>query len=409
MRRTAFQRLSIVFLALVSGAIVFIRVPAHATRSGSCRVEDVTRGTAPGADLQRAIDAADPGDTITIKHECVGTFRVEKDLSLVGKTTVGAPGPVLRSAGMRVLRVSASVTVTNLKITGGYAGREGYGGGIFNTGSLTLRDTVVCRNTAEIGGGVFTAKRATLTLSGSSSVRRNNAFWGGGIFDNRRSSVTLDDTSSVRGNDAGSGQGGIYNVGTLVMNDTSSVRGNSAVESAGGIGNSGSVTLNDDASVRRNTAKYAAGIDNVGILTLNDKSSVRGNSAQQGVGGIFTTGTVTLNGRSSVRDNEARHRAGGVEVPRHGIVVLAGSSSVTGNAAGSGGGIHVRGGTVILRSSSIVTENTASNVGGGVYIHGTTSVVSACDASGVDEWTGTVEPNDPNDFKDGEVTKVTCS
>ena len=59
----------------------------------------------------------------------------------------------------RVLQVDSSVTATisGLKITGGNG--VAFGGGIYNTGSLTVDRSEIDGNSAEIGGGIYSARR----------------------------------------------------------------------------------------------------------------------------------------------------------------------------------------------------------------------------------------------------------
>ncbi len=74
-----------------------------------------------------------------------------------------------------------------------------------------------------------------------------------------------------------------------------------------------------------------------------------------------------------------------------------------------GGGISLIGsvphnGSVTLKGSSSVYDNTAAT-SGGIYLSedGTTAPATR---TSVDEWIGTVEPNDPNDFLDSDVTLI---
>jgi len=85
---------------------------------------------------------------------------------------------------------------------------------------------------------------------------------------------------------------------------------------------------------------------------------------------------------------------------------LQGSSSITGNNATSGGGIYNRG-TVTLQGSSSITGNNATSGGGGIYNYNYDGTVRACNSSGVNEWTGAISPNTPDDPP--TITSITCS
>ena len=258
-------------LGLVTG-ILAVGVPGAGAVLNTCRAENVTQGGTSRPNLQAVIKAASPGDTIEVRHRCVGSFRIRKDLILVGKATPGSSLPVLDANGAgRVLLVSGQVTLINLQITGGRV--RSNGGGIRNAGgTLVLRGTLVRGNTAVFGGGIENTG-GTLILMDSSSVRGNKAErYAGGILNQEGGAVSLNVSSSVRGNEAGEFGGGIVNLGTLTLNDSSSVRGNSATGSGGGIANfnAGNVSLNDSSSVSGNEAGEFGG----GILNRRGRGAI---------------------------------------------------------------------------------------------------------------------------------------
>ena len=467
---------ALVTLGLVVGSLVAV-IPSAAAAENTCRAANVTQGTPSRSNLQAAINAAHRGDRISVKGVCVGSFTIDKDLTLVGKPNPQGSKPVLHGEGAweRVLRVTGRVTLTNLKVTGGLtrgaqAGHVGggilvwkggiltlnrsvvlgnssksEGGGIANYGRLVLNGSSVTRNSAGAGGGI--SNYGMLVLNGSSSVRGNTADWGGGIAN--YGTLVLNDSSTVGGNGAYEGGGILLETArhgpdpTLTMNDSSSVRGNEAMIDGGGIlFSSGTVTLKNSSSVRGNWAKgsdlagYGGGIAVLGggtlvmrhsssvsantgslgggifldalwpTVTMSGSSSVHGNTAEDG-GGIFNLGKLTMNDISSVTANTADSGGG---IRSQGTVAMNDSSSVNGNTAeGTGGGISLGGsvpynGSVTLKGSSSVYDNTAAT-SGGIYLSGD-GTISACDATGTDEWIGTVEPNIPNDFLDGDVPLI---
>ena len=61
----------------------------------------------------------------------------------------------------------------------------GFGGGIYNAGTLTVTGGVVSSNVAGAGGGIYNAGTATVghcTLSGNAAVSGNIYSTGGGIY-----------------------------------------------------------------------------------------------------------------------------------------------------------------------------------------------------------------------------------
>jgi hypothetical protein len=194
--------------------------------------------------LQAAQDAAAAGDTLWVRGRCFGTTTITKDLTLTGQQPRGFPSPTLDGASQNlVLSITAGVAVTINTLTIGDGNTE-VGGGISNSGTVTLNDSTITGNNAFNGGGGISNDGGLVTLNGSSSVSGNYGFNGGGI--SNTGTVTLNDSSSVSGNTAGFAGGGIFNTGTVNLNDSSSVSGNSADFAGGGIFNypGGTVNLN---------------------------------------------------------------------------------------------------------------------------------------------------------------------
>ncbi|MFN8678598.1 MAG: hypothetical protein U0Z70_19635 [Thermomicrobiales bacterium] len=212
----------------------------------------------PTDDLQAAINAATSGSMLRL---CAGTFRVtstlviEKDLTLAG---AGAEETILDGEDqVRVLAVGGAriVTVRDLTITRGFAGGEVRGGGIVNSGDLTLRRVTVSFCDAHKGGGVALFVGSKLTMNENSVVEHNTSRHdGGGILND--GTVTMNEGRFVSGNTAGQGGGGIMSlVGHLTMNGGSFVVENTALGASGGggIGRFGdNVTLNPGSTVAGN-------------------------------------------------------------------------------------------------------------------------------------------------------------
>jgi hypothetical protein len=160
--------------------------------------------------------------------------------------------------------------------------------------SLDLLTIAGGTSTTTVNGGgvssVFTVNSGTVTLSGL-TVTKGSDDRGGGIYNSGTLSIN---SSTVSGNSAPGGLGGgIYNSGTLTI-DSSTVSGNTA--SLGGLGggienNGGTLTINSS-TVSANPATLGGGISSSGALTINS-STVSSNTASLG-GGISNTGTATI-------------------------------------------------------------------------------------------------------------------
>lgn len=128
-----------------------------------------------------------------------------------------------RISGVRPFAIAASTTVTmrNITITGGETTVFGYGGGIFNQGTLTLINGVIHNNWADDGGAGI-SNSGTLTIT-NSTIRDNEAFnVGGGIVNSDTLFIT---NSTISGNIVGNSGGGIYNSGEIHLTN-STISGN---------------------------------------------------------------------------------------------------------------------------------------------------------------------------------------
>src|SRR5438128_1742211 len=91
-------------LAMTGGGLLLGSLPAGATTA--CMVVNERTGF-PSSDLQAAIQAAAPGDTLSVHGTCVGHFVIAKDLTLVGGATLDGnhtERPLTVDAGNVLLR-----------------------------------------------------------------------------------------------------------------------------------------------------------------------------------------------------------------------------------------------------------------------------------------------------------------
>lgn len=215
--------------------------------------------------LRAAIEQAnlDPArDTIALAPSITGTITLSSALpDLSTDLTVDGPGAAVLTvargdapgtAAFRIFTVAAGaeVTISGLTITGGrvFGGSNSVGGGISNSGTLTVSNS---------------------TLSGNSTYRVSGPGSGGGI--NNSGALTVI-SSTFSGNSAS---------GFVPVGRSGFERGN-----GGGIANSGTLTLsNSTLSGNSATNGSGGGIDNSGTLTVTN-STLSGNSATRaGVGG----------------------------------------------------------------------------------------------------------------------------
>jgi len=202
-----------------------------------------------------------------------------------------------------------------------------------NGGNLTLGETTVSGGRTiqfHDGGGV--ANSGVLSLVNSNVVNNYSPRGGGGLHNNFSATLRLTN-SAVSGNLAGFYGGGIFNRNILTLTN-STVSGNSATQDGGGVISRDTLTLLNS-TVSANTASQFGGglrISSGSTATLTN-STVSGNLARANGGGLNNTGTFTLT-----------------------------NSTVSGNSAGgNGGGVYSGGGTLTL-NQTLISGNTASSL-----------------------------------------------
>ena len=179
--------------------------------------------------LREAIAMASPGDTIgipmgiyTLTHG--SRLRINKKLTLRGSgatSTVvqAATEPGVGSFGVFFVGTSGEAAISNVTIRNGneVADASGacckWGGGINNSGTLTLTNSTVTDNNAVYGGGL--RNDGTLTLINSTISANAANVEGGGIYNTRDGTLALTNTT-VSGNRADDG-GGILNAAGIVF------------------------------------------------------------------------------------------------------------------------------------------------------------------------------------------------
>ncbi|MGD1704379.1 DUF4347 domain-containing protein [Dapis sp. BLCC M229] len=231
----------------------------------------------------------------------------------------------------------ATLELDNVEITGGLVTDGISGGGIYNSGKLTINDSTISGNV-----GDFTSS-------------------GGGIYNIGTASIS---NSTIIGNSA-SGGGGIVNRGTASISN-SIISNNSGLSSSGGgiINSSGTVSITNS-TISGNSSSFGAGILNYSGIANISNSAISSNSASSGGGGIINnSGTANIIS-STISDNSY----GGI-INYLGTANISNSTISSNSASNGGGGITNTGGTANI-SNSTISSNSASNGGGGIYNSGT--------------------------------------
>lgn len=245
-----------------------------------------------------------------------------------------------------------------------------YGGGIYNGGTATLTNSTVSGNTANSeggnGGGILNLDNGKLRIQGA-NISGNFAYWNGGGIANSGTITVID--SIISENIANLGEGALFNGGygggIFNYRITGDPNRNLAILKIIG------------STISKNTADLGGGIYNDGTIMISNGTLINENAANVGAG-ISNWINAGLTIRDAIiSENIANYNGGGIENDGMGSTVT--FSTISGNIAknGFGGGIYnyrdlLEGGTLI--PSINVTDSTISkniaNLGGGIFNYG---------------------------------------
>ncbi len=287
------------------------------------------------------VAATTPGDNqIRFDPSLQGTILLNSQLLLndtSGSITIDGNGRITLDANRRgrVLQVLAGTTaqLDELTLTGGYLQHgSGFraisGGAVFNTGHLSLVDSVLIDNevagTYSDGGAIFN-DHGTVILD-RTTVLDNVANDDGGAIGNYGGTVHFID-AVLEGNVAGDLGGAIDNRGGQILMSYSEVLNNRATNQAGAIFNDGSLSLghpNGGKVIARhsvfqgNQARLGGALYNLKGTVELWHSTLSGNQATEHGGAIYNDGTLFV-WYSLITENRA---------------------DSDGNGTGTGGGIY---------------------------------------------------------------------
>jgi len=273
------------------------------------------------------------------------------------------------------------LSLQDLTIDGGFAlggAGVGDGAGILALGDLTLDNVVVSNNWAEWdGGGVALEGCGGAATFTNSTITTNHAVvgdgngHGGGVYVGHDRSLTAIDTVVTK-NEAHSG-GGIFSWGPLTL-QRGSVTSNMGVHFGGGIYNAGGVLTTDHTTIAYNHLPGLGGgvVQWSGEAHFGAGTAISHNSAGTGGGVYLNSGTADFTG-TTVSDNTGNAGGGGL-FNASGTATLLDSEFVKNKAYGNGGAISNQSGAVSVSHSAVYSNATGrkshkkgSGNGGGVY------------------------------------------
>jgi hypothetical protein len=321
-----------------------------------------------------------PANTITLSSQLVVN---QGNMAIVGNESTPS-GTVIKGGSDRVMEVKASATVklVGLEITKGHTPNAppatsiytqnpvGNGGGILNSGALTLEHVLVTENSTGTGS---LGLNGTLEGSGGGGGEGGS---GGGIFNSSGASLTIKQSTIDKnftgtggkggeggagvnafghfpnGGDGGAGGpsgdgGGIFNFGTMVI-DGSTISGN--FTGRGGEGGTGHVGTGPatDGEFELGPGKGGDGGEGGNSGKQYEKNTGYNADSPKGGGGIYNAGSLTMSNSTISGNATGAGGVGGGSGPgggpdKFGRFADSGRAG-TGGGGGRGGGLFTGGG-----------------------------------------------------------------
>jgi CSLREA domain-containing protein len=305
-------------------------------------VDDSTISNNSAGSLGGGIATADTsltiqnGSSITANAASLGggifqggsTTLIQTGSTVSLNTSIDNGGGIYQSDGTTSLLTGSAIVDNNSQASGG--------GAFIDGGTLLIDASTIQSNDAGLdGGGLYIRGNTTLQngsiIGGDSIVDRNQADNGGGIY-NESAFLTVD-ASTVAENRATVRGGGIYNTGVTNIQNGSQVIDNFASNDGGGLWNNSAITIDDSKIDNNQSAAIGGGIFNnsSGNLTISE-SSISNNDGANAAGGIRNGGQLVATVTAFVGNTS---RGGGDAV--FNMVNVVNATQVTGSCiAGNG-------------------------------------------------------------------------
>lgn len=383
-------RLCCGLLLLVSFCIVGASASqsAHAAAEQTLTVTDCS-GESGSGQIGSVLASASAGDTINFS--CSGTIPITSTLVIgTNNLTLDGSGQSVTLDGgssTQVLSVQSGITFTLNALTIAH-GVSSFGGGLSNSGTMTISNSTFSGNTStNEGGGV--GNYGTMTINNSTFSGNSVTYDGGGLANTGTMTVN---GSTFTSNTSGFYAGALYSNNTITI--TNSTFTSNSSEYAGGLfndGNSTTSTMTISGSTFTNNSNYNGSRDGglggailtesadftiSAILTVSD-STFTGNSSVLFGGGIDSFGGTETISNSTFTNNSASYSGGAITAEDASNMSI-NNSTIAYNKADTdyyyyGGGISDLMSTVSVEGS-IVAENTAVNSSSNCYNSGGTSI-----------------------------------
>ncbi len=256
--------------------------------------------------IDKSVTLSAAPQMVTVARSSQTEFRIfhvmpGHSVEIDGLTISG--GHITGGNGGGILNDNSTLTIAHCSVSGNaianFSGNN-FGGGIHNSGTMTLNQVIVNNNNAPppaipSGGGI--SNTGTLIIIAGTVQGNTGFFSGGGIYNTGMMSISGSTISSNQlgnpGHNGGSG-GGIVNYGTMTIQD-STISGNTALggdlQGGDGGGISGDNNTITNSTITGNSAHHGGGISGGGNIAHTTFSN---NSASIAGGALYLTSPLEL-------------------------------------------------------------------------------------------------------------------
>lgn len=350
---------------------------------------DDNNGLNPSSPKRTVKNATDTISTNGVIHIANGNYNenniaINKSMTFMGENRLNTR---INGSGLDQIFCIGSgveVTIKNLELTEGFAnasqtyiGPEGYGGAIYNYGTLNIcKSTFTNNNGKNVGGAIYNDENSTLTIVNSSFTNNHADFYGGAVCNYGSAKVTnsifisdLVGNSYVKGSNRG---GAIYNHRNGVMDVTCSTFKCNHADFYGGAVYSAGILNIDRSTFRDNVGTYSGGAiyNTYNVLTITNTNFIN-NSAELRGGAIYNAYNLLNATASTFTGNHGRD--GGAIYNAYNLTRI-NNSTFTNNYVTRYGGAISSNADLAITSSSF-TNNSAQKCGGAFYLRSGTSQI----------------------------------
>jgi predicted outer membrane repeat protein len=295
-------------------------------------------------------------------------ITINKNMTIIGESQANT---IIngQQSGKQIFTIIPGIYVTIINLTFTNNNATGYGGVIYNNGTLTVTNNKFTNNYASWDGGVIYNSG---TLTGNNNIFNNNNAntEGGAIYNNN----TLTETNSTFYNNTATAAGGaIFNEITLTLNNNTF--NNNTAQYGGAILNWEIMTDTNNTFSNNIATDGGAAINNQDNLIENNDTFIN-NTSMSGLGGAILSYNSTSETNCTFTNNTVLSGPGGAIMSFGALTVT--NNIYTNNTAMYGGAIYnfsryyFDGNNGILNDiNCIFISNTATADGGAIYNNGT--------------------------------------